>query len=92
MGYPQYIRKDPKTVDIRGDNQGALALVKNPYLHERSKHINIYYHFIRDLTEKARISVTYIPTGDIVADRLTKPLARVAFERFKVLLGLTDGQ
>jgi hypothetical protein len=88
MGYPQYIGKDPKTVDIRGDNQGALALVKNPHLHERSKHIDICHHFIRDLAEKARISVTYIPTGDMAADGLTKPLARVAFERFKGMLGL----
>jgi hypothetical protein len=90
MGYPQYISKDPKTVDIRGDNQGALALVKNPHLHERSKHIDISYHFIRDLAEKARISVAYIPTGDMAADGLTKPLARVAFERFKGMLGLAE--
>jgi len=75
-------------VNIRGDNQGALALVKNPYLHERSKHINICHYFIRDLVDKARISVTYIPTEDMAADGLTKPLARVAFERFKGMLRL----
>ena len=75
-------------MNIRGDNQGALALVKNPYLHERSKHINICHYFIRDLVDKARISVTYIPTEDMAADGLTKPLARVAFERFKGMLRL----
>jgi hypothetical protein len=88
MGYPRYIGPTPKTVEIRGDNQGALALVKNPHLHERSKHIDICHHYIRDLSEKNLINVAYIPTGDMIADGLTKPLARVAFERFKDLLGL----
>ena len=45
-----------------GNNQGALALVKNPYLYERSKHINISYYFIRDLAEKHRLEITYILT------------------------------
>ena len=41
IGFPSYIRKDLYTVQIKGDNQGALALVKNPHLYERSKHIDI---------------------------------------------------
>ena len=45
-----------------GNNQGALALVKNPYLYERLKYINISYYFIRDLAEKRRLEITYIPT------------------------------
>jgi Reverse transcriptase (RNA-dependent DNA polymerase)/gag-polypeptide of LTR copia-type len=88
MNYPQYIGVRPTTVDIRGDNQGALALVRNPHLHERSKHIDICYHYIRDLEEKNKVSVTYIPTGDMAADGFTKPLASVLFDRFKSLLGL----
>jgi hypothetical protein len=71
-----------------GDNQGALALVQNPYLYERSKHIDICYYFIRDLEEKGRIEVSYIPITDIITDRLTKPLGRIAFQRFKDILGL----
>lgn len=49
IGYPNYIGKDLRLIDIRGDNQGALALIKNLYLHKKSKYINIYYHYIRDL-------------------------------------------
>ena len=92
MGYPQYIGSSVNTVDIRGDNQGALALVKNPHLHERSKHIDISYHYIRDLAEKGKITVSYIPTEDMAADGFTKPLARVAFERFKDQIGLVQRQ
>ena len=49
MGFPEYIGKDPEMVEMRADNQGAIALGKNPHLHERSKHIDISYHHIRDL-------------------------------------------
>ena len=72
------------------DNQGALALVKNPYLHKRSKHIDITYHFIRDLGERAKLNVTYIPTNNIAANSITKPLQKPRFTRFKELLGLVN--
>ena len=90
MGYPRYIGKDPYVAKIKGDNQGALALVKNPHLHERSKHIDIQYHHIRDLETRKRIAVSYIPTIDMVADGMTKPLDRIAFQRFKDLMGMTQ--
>jgi Reverse transcriptase (RNA-dependent DNA polymerase)/gag-polypeptide of LTR copia-type len=98
MGYPEYIGRSPAqvdirgreiaSVDIRGDNQGAIALVKNPHLHERSKHIDICYHHIRDLAERGKITVTYIPTYEMIADGLTKPLQATAFARFKGFLGM----
>jgi Reverse transcriptase (RNA-dependent DNA polymerase) len=89
MGFPRYIGNDPYVAQIKGDNQGALALVKNPHLHERSKHIDIQYHHIRDLEARKRIAVSYIPTTDMVADGMTKPLDRIAFQRFKDLMGMT---
>ena len=49
IGYGRYVTTDHQTVDTRGDNQGAIALTKNPHLTERLKHINIAYHYIRDL-------------------------------------------
>ncbi|KAI0992075.1 hypothetical protein K3495_g16111 [Podosphaera aphanis] len=88
---PKIINKNGTTVQMYGDNQGALALVKNPHLHERSKHIDICYHFVRDLAEKGKLVIDYIPTSEMIADGLTKPLQRVAFERFKEQLGLDKG-
>lgn len=73
-----------------GDNQGALALVSNPHLHERSKHIDIAYHFIRDLAEQGKISISYIPTEDMAADGFTKPLGKQSFLKFKTLLRLVN--
>ena len=83
LGLLKYIGKNPNTVYMLGDNQGALALVKNPYLHECSKHIDICYHFIRDLAEKGKLDIAYVPIADMAADSITKPLGKVAFERFK---------
>ena len=90
MGFPEYIGKDPKSVEMRADNQGAIALAKNPHLHERSKHIDISYHHIRDLEEQKKITIKYVPTTEMIADGFTKPLERVAFDKFKNMLGLVD--
>lgn len=90
MLFPNYIGPNQKTVQMFGDNQGALALVRNPHLHERSKHIDIRYHFIRDLAEKKKLQVDYIPTAEMVADGMTKPLSRIAYQRFKNQMELFD--
>ncbi len=73
-----------------GDNQGAIILTKNTHLNERSKHVDICYYFIRDLAKKGDLRVDYIPTAEIVADGITKLLARIVFERFKVQIGLVE--
>jgi len=91
LGFPKYIGKDTNKVQMLGDNQGAIALTKNPHLHERSKHIDVCYHFVRDLAEQGKLDVAYVPTADMVADGMTKPLQRVAFERFKNQLGVIYG-
>jgi Reverse transcriptase (RNA-dependent DNA polymerase)/gag-polypeptide of LTR copia-type len=90
MGFSKYIGSNPTTVEMMADNQGAIALAKNPHLHERSKHIDISYHYIRDLEEQKRIKINYVPTTEMIADGFTKPLDRVAFERFKTILGLVN--
>jgi len=56
--------------------------------HERSRHIDISYHYVRDLVQKGRVIIDYIPTVDMVADGFTKPLERTAFDKFKGQLGM----
>ena len=72
------------------DNQGSLALVKNPYLYKHLKHINICYYYIRDLAEQKKLQINYIPTTDMVADGMTKLLQRITFKRFKDQLGVVE--
>ena len=61
---------------IYGDNQGSIALAKNPEYHAQTKHIDIQYYFIRECVEEGLINLQYIPTEDMIADGMTKALAR----------------
>ena len=56
------------------DNQGAMKLAQNPVFHERSKHIDIRYHFIRDEISSGHIKLVYVPTHENYADIFTKPV------------------
>eukprot|EP00253_Pinus_taeda_P019295 PITA_19295 len=56
------------------DNQSCIKLTENPVFHDRSKHIGIKYHFIRDYVQRGAVKLEYIPTDEKVADILTKVL------------------
>jgi len=63
------------------DNQSAIALAKNPVHHDRSKHIDTKYHFIRDCVDGGQIKLEYVETARQLGDILTKPLGRVRLYR-----------
>jgi hypothetical protein len=65
-----------KATTIMSDNQGSIALAKNPKHHSRTKHIDVQHHFIREKVETELIELKYCPTQDMVADVLTKALAK----------------
>jgi len=71
--------KDHLPITLRGDNEGSIALAKNPEFHKRSKHIDTRYHYIRQLLADNLISIQHVPTKDMVADILTKPLKPSVF-------------
>ena len=67
---------DDSATVLKSDNQGAIALAKNPIDHSRTKHIALHHHFIRDAIEDKIIWLEYIPTTETTADNLTKTLGR----------------
>ena len=67
---------------MRADNQAALTIVEKPStVHGRSKHIRVRYHSIRDLVNRGTVKYTWTSSETNLADVLTKPLGRIAFER-----------
>jgi hypothetical protein len=52
----------PSTTIIFNDNQGAGQLSKNHVFHNRTKHVDIRHHFIREAVERGDIKVEYLPT------------------------------
>ena len=69
--------------NLNCDNQGALKLAYNPIHHERSKHIDIKYHFIRSEMEKS-VRLNYIPTNDNISDMFTKALSKAKLNSFNI--------
>ena len=69
--------------DLHIDNSGAIRLGTNPSLHNRSKHIDIRYHYIRELVADQTIMLRKIDSNHNIADILTKPLGRVKFNYFR---------
>ena len=70
-------------VTIFEDNQGAIALACNPVNRQRSKHIDIRYHFIRNALEEGKIELQYCPTEYMVADIFTKPMSKIKLQKFR---------
>ena len=62
------------------DNQAAIALAKNPVLHDKTKHIDMRHHFIRQAVQKGYVKLQYINTDDNIADVLTKFTKHSTFE------------
>jgi hypothetical protein len=68
------------------DNQSCIKMTENPVFHDRSKHIEFRYHYIRDMVQRGALKLQYISMDEHVADVLTKPLSHVNFEYFEISL------
>jgi hypothetical protein len=73
---------------VHCDNQGALKLLKHPIASQRSKHIDVLYHFAREKVMKGDVEFVYCATGDMAADILTKPLNKNKFEMCRAAMGV----
>ena len=69
-----------EAVTLYSDSTVALVYAKDPKYHGKSKHIEIKYHFIRDIVAWGEVLVKHISTGSMVADPLTKPIVRDVFQ------------
>ena len=77
-----------EATEIFVDNKSALALAKNPVFHDRSKHIDTRYHFIRECIARKEVQLEFVKSQDQVADIFTKPLKYDTFYKLRALLGV----
>lgn len=77
-------------LQLHGDNQAAVALAKNPSIgaHNRTKHLDICYHFCRYRAMVGDVTVVFMPTQEMMADILTKQLPGPGFKKHRDNMGL----
>lgn len=75
---------------INYDNSSTIKLSRNSVMHGRSKHIDVRFHFLRDLSEEGVISLVHCASVDQIAEIMTKPLKVDIFQKLRALLGMCD--
>ena len=86
--YEELKRPISGPLTLYGDNTGAISTAKDPTHHNRTKHTLLKYNYLREEVRKGTVLVTYISTGEMLADGLTKALPPPKFQGFLSLLGL----
>ena len=79
--------KQPIMINI--DNDGSIDLAKKVSVSQRTKHIDIRYHFIRDALADKKVILQHIPTSDQLADSLTKSMPYPSHKRHCLMMNLT---
>ena len=86
LGYPQ-----PPSTTLYQDNESTISIAHTEEISDRNKHVDIKYHFLKDYVIKGTIFLAHLPTEEMTADILTKPLAEDSFIYLRSkLLGYDD--
>ena len=72
------------------DNKSAIDIAHNPVQHDRTKHVEVDRHFIKEKLDAGLICIPFVPSKDQLADMLTKGLASRKFEELLCKLGMKD--
>ena len=78
------------SIRIMCDSQSAIAIGKNPFHHDRTKHVEIDRHFISEKIESKMISLNYVPSRQQAVDILTKALFLPNLNELSTVLGLEN--
>ena len=77
-----------RSITIYCDNSSAIKLLRNPVLHGRSKHIDVRFHFLRELIKDGIIELIHCNTKEQLSDVMTKPLKLEIFFKMREKLGM----
>ena len=71
------------------DSQSAIFLAKNHAYHSRTKHIDVQYHFVRDMVESMKVLLEKVDTLENVADSLTKSVSTEKLSWCRAAMGIS---
>ena len=72
------------------DNKAAISIAHNPVQHDRTKHVEIDRHFIKEKIEEGQVCMPFVPSKQQIADILTKGLSKTSFDFLVSKLGMID--
>ena len=82
------LMKNDDTIEVFEDNNACISIAENDGVSDRVKHVDVKFHFVRDLVKRSEVKLVRIGTQDQIADIMTKALGREKFKGFKDLLGM----
>ena len=80
----------PNTSTIFSDNQAAILIMHHPEFHAHTKHIDIAYHFLRDLVQFGTLNLVYVNTHQNLVDIFTKALPRITHQDITYQISIID--
>jgi hypothetical protein len=81
---------EQKAMKISCDSQSTIFLEKNPTYHSKTKHIDVQYHFMRDMVERNKVLLEKVDTLENIADSLTKSVSVVKFSWCREEMGIVS--
>ena len=72
------------------DNQSTIAMTRNPQHHGRAKHLDIKFHYIREMVTMNKIELKYYKSDEMIADMLTKGIGKIQFAKLRNMIVLRN--
>ena len=88
QGMVKTLGLDQEHINMYCDSQSAIHLAKNQVYHARTKHIDVRFHFVREIIEEGKICLQKIKTADNPADMMTKVVTTIKFEHCLNLINI----
>jgi hypothetical protein len=86
----EILNKEESSINLYSDNQSAIRIAENTVFHNRIKHVDVKYHFIREQVEDGKITLSYMNTEEMPADFLTKGVNKQKHYKCLKNLGMSD--